>query len=64
MQHFVGSAPTIEASVDRLQHLGKRCEVAIVRCEAPSQLPHSLDRGELRTVGWQEQEAQLLSVLA
>src|SRR6266851_2460757 len=59
MQHLISPAPSIEAGVDGLQHVGKRCEVAVVSCEAPCQLPHSLDRSKLRAVGRQEKQAQL-----
>ena len=44
MQHFVWSAPAIEAGVDGFEHFGKRREVPVVRCEASGQLPDSFDR--------------------
>lgn len=62
MQNFVGPAPTIEASADGYQHFDQRGEVAVVSSQAPSQLPHPLDRSQLRAVGRQEQQAQLSSV--
>ena len=59
MEYFVGLAPAIEASVDGFQYVGKCCEVAIVSCQAPGELPHSLDRSQLRAVGRQEKQTQL-----
>src|SRR6266702_96420 len=64
MQHFVGSAPAVEAGVDGLEHFGKRCEVPVVRREAPGQLPNSFDRGELRAVWRQKHQPQMSSVAA
>src|SRR5271154_3058343 len=62
MQYLVGLAPAIESSADGFQHIGQRGEVAVVSSKAPSQLPHSLDRSQLRAVGRQEQQAQLSSM--
>ena len=42
-----------------MQHYERAREVTIVDRKAPSQLPNSLNRGELRTVGRQEQQVQL-----
>src|SRR5208283_1988394 len=64
MQHVVGSAPAVEAGADGCQDVWQRGKVAIVSGETPSQLPHSLDWSQLRTVGRQEQQAQLSSVAA
>ena len=61
-QHVVWSAPAIEAGVDGVEYVGKRCEVAVVRCQAPGQFPNPLDRGQLRTVWRQEQQAQNVAV--
>src|SRR6202030_530593 len=62
MQYLVGFAPAIERSADGFQHIGQRGEVAVVSSKAPSQLPHPLDRSQLRAVGRQEQQAQLSSM--
>src|SRR5271170_2882593 len=62
MQYLVGLAPAIESSADGFQHIGQRGEVAVVSSKAPSQLPHSLDRSQLRAVGRQEQQSQLWSL--
>ena len=62
MQHLVGFAPAVEAGADGFQHVGQRGEVAVVSSNAPSQLPNSLDRSQLRAVGRQEQQAQLSSM--
>jgi len=64
MQHFVWSAPAVEAGVDGFEHFGKRCEVAVVRRQAPGQFPNSLDRGQLRAVGRQKQQPQISSMAA
>ena len=63
-QHVVRAAPAIEASVDGLQHVGEHRDVAVVRREAPGESANSLDRSELRAVGWQEQQPQVSGVAA
>src|SRR5271163_5247030 len=63
MQHLVGLAPAVEASVHSIEHFGQRSEIAVVSSKAPSQLPHPLDRSQLRAVGRQEQQAQLSSMV-
>src|SRR5271167_2440932 len=49
----------MEAFGNDVQHCGESCEISIVCCQPPRELPDALDHGQLRAVRRKKEECDL-----